>query len=254
MSTGPRIPFSKALQLSEWIASKWRMTEERGCLAVGSLRRKRADIGDLDFIAPLPKDPEQDELHDTIAQSLGIAPKRAPLFTPATSSPMKGRIVKGLNPGFKSLTLMLTGASGAEMQVNIERYHPGPQGNRGWKEMMRTGPDNFGEAILTQWKWVCRTAGTSAPGSVNGFWVNEHGIQVATPTELHAFHMARCLWVRPELRSVDTLCCFDWMHPQAAPEHRLRLDKAMNAMGLVHREQVAEAWDDQRLALAGWKE
>lgn len=254
MSDGPRIPLEKAKAVARWLAEKWSMTEETGCLVVGSVRRERKDCGDLDFIAPLPPDEDHDALYDAIGTSMGLFTNKKGLFGgSATPGCVKGTVVKGFNPMFKSLQLLITGASGAQIPVQIERYTPGPQGNRGWKEIMRTGPAEFGEALLTQWKAICGTMGTPTPGSQKGFWVDENSLEIPTPTELHCFQRARCLWLNPTTRHPDRLLCVDWLRTAAPTEVLLRGQKALNALGLGHAEEAWDEWRMQTVALSTWK-
>lgn len=256
MSDNPfRIPLPEAHRVAAWLMARWSMTEANGCAIVGSIARERPDIGDVDLLAPLPLDPAKDQLYDAIAMGLGIIKPPADLWQGGKPPvpQMTGRVVKGLNPGFKSLALVLTGQSGREVPVNIERYTPGPQGNCGWKQIMRTGPEEFGEALLTQWKRVCGTIGTEARGSDKGFWVDKNGVPVPTPTEKHCFHLARCLWIKPQCRGEGTLLAIDWFHPDSAPELKLRAQQALGALGLMHADQAFEHWKLQTVALAGWK-
>lgn len=254
MSAGHRIPLAQALAAANWLMGKWSMTEDNGCALVGSARRKSPTVGDLDLIAPLPPDDDHDALYDAIGTSMGLLTNKKGLFGgSATPGCVKGTVVKGFNPSFKSLQLRIVGASGKELPVQIERYHPGPSGNRGWKEIMRTGPAEFGEALLVQWKVICRTAGSPTPGSQKGFWVDENSLEIPTPTELHCFQRARCLMLTPETRHPDRLLCIDWLRTDAPTETLLRGQKALNALGLGHTEEAWDEWRLQTVALSTWK-
>lgn len=257
MSTGPRLPLPEARTVANWLLERWAMVGD-DCAIVGSIRRERADIGDIDLLAPLPEtfaDDGKDPLYDTIGTSLGLLKDDAGLFAGSRvpKPALTRRVIKGFNPGFKSLSLVIVGKSGREVPVNVERYVPGKDGNRGWKEVMRTGPEEFGVALLEQWKAVQRTLGTATPGSIDGFFADREGVRQPTPTEAHAFHLARCLWIAPRVRRAGTLLCVDWLRLDTEPEVRLRCEKVMGELGVLSREDCWDSWKEQTLALAGWK-
>lgn len=155
--------------------------------APGSVRRARETVGDLEFTAPaqplggkasLFEAPANDDLHDAIK---------------ATIDKGHGVAGRGLRPHFlaASLTMKMRGEEGTiTVPVQVFRYTPA---NRGWVEIMRTGPDEFGRLFLHEWKQ--RWGGSK--GSVDGHLVGSAGERIGVPTEAHAFDLCGLPWVDP---------------------------------------------------------
>lgn len=201
MSTGERLPLALAVQAAQAIMQSWNMRAP-SCTIVGSVRRRRPDVGDLELLAPLPLDPAKDELCRTIRETL----EANPLFAGDERPPLTGRIVSGLKPGFKeaSLVVELTHKiSGRvyEIPVQVFRYEPGERGNRGWIELMRTGPGDFGKFFLAKWK---KHFGIPKvlPASKDGHLVDLHGIRVPCETEEDCFRKCGMGRIPPEARDM----------------------------------------------------
>lgn len=216
MSDGPRIPLARAVQAAAMVMQLWGMAAP-SCAVVGSVRRRKADVGDLELIAPLPEaacaaafdpfDPQagkveagDDELYRRIFASADGQPD---LFNPSKPPPI-ARAIEGLKPGFRmcSLAVRLSGggvAPAVEIPVQVFRYTPGDKGNRGWCELMRTGPGEFGQQFLVDWKRSFGIQGDNR-ASKDGFLVDPHGVRIPTPTEEDCFRLCRRAFVPPEER------------------------------------------------------
>lgn len=175
---------------------------------VGSIRRGLPDVHDVDLLAPLPRGDEPDDLYARLAALYGDpkADAKRALFAPTPenekSGGVWGRVAKGLAPGFKmmQIVLPLPGSSPEQnkpegwsapfdLKIEIHRYTPGPQGNKGWIQMIRTGPGagkdgeiGWGEMMLIRWKQ--RHEGAK---SQDGWPVYRDGTRHPVPTELEAF-------------------------------------------------------------------
>jgi hypothetical protein len=205
---------------------------------VGSIRRGKTDVGDIDLIAPLPPSTaDGDTLYRRVAECFQTKadpqPGEPALFVPRFTP--FGRVVSGHNPMFREINLevwvkpttddalrRLAGHDGlVRIPASIARYTPD---NRGWLEILRTGSAEFGEAVLQCWKWTCGTLGTNKPGSVNNQLVDSLGVPRRTPTEFHVFQLIGCVWVPPHLRTGPEALCravepFDPAKRRAAMQH-----------------------------------
>lgn len=185
-------------------------------LIAGSLRRELETVGDIELVAPHPGDGEDLTLelitrHFLMpARLVPVAAKAEkevdlwaeapasppPPPVPAAASPKLGHVIKGAKPGFRycQLALPLIGGPRALINVDIFRYDPGPQGNRGWIELIRTGPGEFGKAALARWNR--ETNGYSK----DGYPHLPNGIRVPVPTEADAFRLLKMNPVPPRAR------------------------------------------------------
>lgn len=164
---------------------------------MGSIRRGCASVGDIDLVAPLPAPGARDVLFGAIVQNFQAADKPGFLPRPLIAGAM-GRIEKGDAAGFKYCGLIGTFGD-IELKVQIHRYVDGPRGNRGWIEIMRTGPEEYSHGFLSRWKSVQRIQMVNQ-GSVGGFLVDCRGVVVPTPTEESAFEAAGLRFVAPGQR------------------------------------------------------
>lgn len=203
MSTGPRINITTALNATEILAREWKMTFPV-CEVVGSARRGRLDVGDLDFLAPLPADPKKDDpLYLAILATCVDQPQ--PLF--GEQRPQFTRVVKGFKPGFLCadviVKLRIAGAE-VELPIQINRYTPE---NRGWKQIECTGPREFGIWFLQEWK---RQYGIqSGPASVDGHLVDSYLKRVPVADEHECFLKIRHEFIPPEQRDGFALARMD---------------------------------------------
>lgn len=208
MSTGPRIPLARALAAAQMAMQLWGMTAP-SCAIVGSVRRRKADVGDLELIAPVPEvmsrpidpfhEPEEvTELNDPLFARIAASVRHEPdLFNPNPPPPV-AKAIEGLKPGFLAckLEVRLTAAPAVIVPVQIFRYTPV---NRGWCELMRTGPSDFGQDFLVRWKQRYGIVG-EGKASIEGHLVDSYRRRVPTPTEDDCFRLAGMAFIPPEER------------------------------------------------------
>lgn len=219
MSEGPRLPRSKAISVAEALFAKWDLWAEladrsAACRVVGSVRRRRDEVGDLEIVAPLPVGwqtrkltPADDPLFRRINATMSN-PYRdgsmASLFAePRSDLPgaecVIGTAVRGLKPGFLACSLLLRPWKGIEIPCQVYRYTPD---NRGWLLIERTGPRDFGVWFL--WRWKVRfgipVADETRRASINNHLVDAGGKVVSVATEEEAFRLAGERFVPAEER------------------------------------------------------
>lgn len=200
MSTGTRLPLAMAQDAARALMILWRMPTD-SCMVVGSVRRGREDVGDLEFTARMPVDKNRDELHRAMAGTL----KTDGLFAGEARRTTFGVAVEGFKPGFKYCSVRMTMVRGEEsfdIGVQIHRYSHSDS-NRGWIEIMRTGPAEFGPIFLGRWK---KHHGITheKPASIEGHLVNVAGERVSVPTEAEAFALCGLKYIEPHQR--DAIC------------------------------------------------
>lgn len=200
MSENPdRIPLLKAQEIAIQLRKLWSMGD-RTCLTVGSVRRLEKTVGDLEFTAPLPIDGQDDSLFEIMQETIS---RQGGLWADDKRS-ISGRAVAGFATGFKFCNLLLeipdemiggTAPALFPIKVQIHRYTPSctiagaPQkSNRGWIEVMRTGPKEFNQMFLLRWRsWFHIPEGRD--GSLEGFLRDRDGNPIDTPTEASCFSM-----------------------------------------------------------------
>ncbi|QQS08650.1 MAG: hypothetical protein IPK69_11775 [Phycisphaerales bacterium] len=232
MSDGPRIPLAAAQRAAVTLIDRWGLsTLDRKATSqievVGSVRRLRHEVGDLELVAPLPAGwrsknltPTQDDLFMRINGSMQNpwSDPAAPLFTPAGDSvaveSAVGRAVRGLKPGFLACSLMLTPWDGIDLPCQVYRCTPH---NHGWMMIERTGPTEFGRWFL--WRWKVRfgipLGDPLRPASVQNHLVDTVGRLVDVPTEAEAFRLVGERYIPPHERD-------EFMARQQASREALR--------------------------------
>lgn len=195
MSSGPRLPLARAQDAAKALMTLWHMPTYQ-CMVVGSVRRLRPDVGDLEFVAPLPVDPSRDTLYDAIAPTL----KAEGLFPNPKAVAVA---TEGFKRGFKCCSLLATLADAVtgtrtQIPVQINRYAH-DEGNRGWIEIMRTGPAEFGPYFLGKWKQAFNIQ-RDRQASIDGHLVDAAGDRVRVASEADAFRLCRMPYIEPHLR------------------------------------------------------
>lgn len=197
MSTGVRIDRCIAEAIAARCMGRWAMRE--GCAVVGSIRRRRPHVGDIEIIAPMPVSdgvrPPHDALHTTIAESCA----GEGLFNVDAETPV-GTAIKGLKPMFRYCAIDVFADDHPEggIKVEIHRYDPGPGGNRGLIELIRTGPAEHGQRILAEY---ARMRGGTCPAAEGGYLLAIDGARVPTPSEDDVYRLVGMAWVHPETRT-----------------------------------------------------
>lgn len=240
MSTGVKISRTVALDLVRVLADELGLAldinsvETRWAVG-GSLRRGCDLVGDIDLVCPLPAPGGgagggssgvgggDDRLCGQILRRFVWAPRAGDLFAPPLSGGRLGWIVSGARSGFKCCSLVVV-RMGVEVKVQINRFVPGPMGNRGWTMLRVTGPAEFGPEFLALWKMrrgvgvagrggdaVTRgrgdtgTRGCEVPASDAGYLLDAGGAAVPTPTEERCFELCGIPFIEPARRTVDEL-------------------------------------------------
>lgn len=219
MSAGPRIPLPRAVAAAEAICHKWGMVSSAYAI-VGSVRRRRAEVGDIEIVGPLPSraPPQVDLFGAPSKRARGSADVSAdelyermlPGMLLRNTCPTHGRDylaveTVGFKPGFLECRLMvnlsgvLPGVAGTTpVPVQIFRYSA-CGGNRGWCELMRTGPREFGIGFLVRWK-----AAFGIPrgerASLDGWLIDSKKNRIEVRTEDDCFRLAGMKPVPPEER------------------------------------------------------
>lgn len=200
MSTSPRMPRERAEAAAHCLMKSWGMHAAR-CFIVGSLRRGKPDVGDVDLLAPAPEPNKHDALFEAILET--CEGQNALFGNPAAAK--FTRPIEGLKKGFLACRLVCQlrgvepGADAVEVPVQVFRYTPE---NLGWQLIMRTGPDDFGIWFLTQWKARFGIpTGEEHPASVKGHLVDDRRIVVPVPSEADAFEKCGLVWIPPEQRT-----------------------------------------------------
>jgi hypothetical protein len=214
MSDGPRITLERAEAFVLAIFQRrlgYASIEEaarEGVEVVGSIRRRRPDIGDIEIIAPLPRaaDPEKvQSSEDRLFRELNLCVSNpwvdssGSLFAAAPdTSRAFGTAVRGLKPGFKACSLRLA-AYGVEVGLDVFRYDAL---NAGWVKLCRTGPSEFGQWFLGRWKerQGIPVGDPARKASVDGYLVDARGSVVPVASEEEAFRLIGANVVPPERR------------------------------------------------------
>ncbi len=197
MSEGARLSLEDALAAATCVVNLWGLTTP-DVLLVGSVRRRRPDVGDLEFTCRRPREDESDLLYDRMAPHVRVGG----LFS-ATDEGRVAEAIKGFSKhfGYADLRLDLTNeATGKSLVIRVQIHRWEPDGhNRGWIELMRTGPQAFGIWFLKQWKARWHIPGNKE-ASHEGSLVDAAGNQVAVPTELDCFRRSGIPFIEPDAR------------------------------------------------------
>lgn len=158
MSAGVRLSNEWALGAARVLFERWDM-HPSSCAIVGSVRRRLPEIGDLDLIAPLPELRQRDTLFESIDLTVIKPAAKAALWEIGGREQRFVEVKSGHNRYFKSLSVIAhleaTNERG-ELQtypipVQVSRY---TRDNRGWMELYKTGPREFGVWYLLRWKEI----------------------------------------------------------------------------------------------------
>lgn len=184
-TTETRIPLEVADKIADWLIGQMNPPRMGGIEVVGSIRRRKPDVGDIEFIAPMPaRDDHLFRQLDRILRAEGVM-----FDTPDAI----GERVRGVHEGFKSCSFTVKPPVDLWREyvaVQVYRYTPD---NRGWIEALRTGPMEFGRDVLVP---ALKRAGYQAREGV--IW-SKHG-QMSVRSEQSLFHLLGMKWVEPQDR------------------------------------------------------
>jgi hypothetical protein len=199
MSTGDRIELGAAEAFAGWLFNRWKL-DPAVCFVVGSVRRRRETVGDLEIVLPL-RPADQDPEHASIAATMRGTGPALGLFAPAKPDDKDaiGTALRGLRPGFKACALEIERRQGGTFPVQL--YRAGPEAF-GWLMLMRTGPAEFGEWFLGVWKdrWKIPRGSAEHPASKDGHLVDSAGSVVPVGTEAECFRLAGLAEIGPTER------------------------------------------------------
>lgn len=217
MSDAPRMPYAQAQKVIDFLCCQCGLPLVN-LQPVGSFRRRAREVGDIEFIAPMPAPGKEDALWLALASRFGVEGTEfvidpgmptsdAPMFKPPIP-PTVGRVEKslgtvrkGLARGFRYCGLTLRGRT-MDVPIEFYRYDPGPTGNRGWVELVRTGCADFSHAILTKHKAV-QGIPPDRPGS-DTYLLGANGAEIPTPAEQHVFDLVGIPFIPPIDRTEHT--------------------------------------------------
>lgn len=225
-----RFPHRDLIIIGRWLLGVI-MREPGACWIVGSVRRCdlcRLGAGcdrttkDLDLLIPGPAD-GTDEGFTRLQRIVDLADPEGLL--PGMAPNARGSFIRafsGFKPGFKEVKGEIDlsraerhpsfprdqfddrwweTAGHALLPMQIWRYVPGDQGNMGWCQLIRTGPnteaDPFGQACLRRWKDL------SGGKSDQGFPYDASGKRYFVPTEQAAFELLQMRYLEPHERTAS---------------------------------------------------
>lgn len=170
---------------------------------VGSIRRRAFSVKDIDVLCAMPRG-DSDPLYEAICRHFIQAPapykQGGSLFDAPASAlegPILGKVVRGCKRQFRNCCVEINpvGVSGP-VKIEFWRYDAGPHGNRGWIELIRTGPWEFAKAAVSRWN---RVSGGVA-GDPHVGYPCLRGERVPVPDEATAFKLLDWPYIEPENR------------------------------------------------------
>lgn len=209
------MPIAYAINGAKYVVERLGITEH---LVAGSIRRRVQMVKDIELVVPMPAKGEPDVLLEAIRRQIVVpgyhgeeyaiqVEIQPSLLGPASTRQEKRRrpmienaigvAVKGVKEDFRYCQLRIAGCADPSKFINVDifRYDQGENGNRGWIELIRTGPADFGQKALGRWKQL-------NPGaySQDGYPHRADGVRVAVPTEDFAFQLLEWPWIDPWAR------------------------------------------------------
>ena len=194
-----KIPLKQAQALGRRLIARF-MPEGREDEAhvAGSVRRCKAEVNDIELILPW-HDAADDPVWRTMAPYI-VARRDEGLFSPPDGPrPELAWFddLLGFKAGFLHTTLFCdpavvwpTARDFPAFKVDVYRYTPGPAGNFGSVMLVRTGPAQFGEAVMAWWK----ARGGRSEGN---YFIDAADVKLPQDTEERAFALLGLEWVDP---------------------------------------------------------
>lgn len=171
-------------------------------LVVGSILRRKPEVGDVDLLIPSPAEGAQvDVVHERMQRSV-FEPGEANLFAePHRDEAQHFDPVMGFVPGFKHTRLRCDTEAREGWPAGCEPFHVEvyratleTPSNFGWIQIVRTGPEEHGRAVVAH----IRRMGMKAEG---GYLFDAYGQVQHTPTEQDAYRVLGLRWVEPWMRT-----------------------------------------------------
>jgi hypothetical protein len=190
-------------------------------MPVGSYRRGLPMVGDIELIAPMPGPDDGDPLYERLAAHFydpdvkpeTIRTTQLALFGGAPVeevarlvSPVRrerfGNPGKGFRPGFRyaQVELFLKGGPALSIKLDWFRFDAGNTGNRGWIQLIRTGPWDFGRDCCARWKRISNGGYSTSSEELGGCLHRSDGTRVPVPTETEAFRLLELPYIEPRER------------------------------------------------------
>lgn len=183
-----RIPLGQAESIAAaFIEQFGRGLPAPGLEVVGSIRRRKPEVGDIEILAPAPIIGEGDLLHAALLIQTDF-PQAGTLFGRDNAKPFEH--IKGLWTGFLFAQLF---DRRHNVKIDIFRYYRRPT-NYGLKKLIWTGSAEFSQRVVT----------ALHPGgfrSQDGYVRDSNNQLIETPDEASVFALAGMRYVEPEERS-----------------------------------------------------
>jgi len=206
------------LHVAQAIAAKLLKTlcPDRQGFVVGSVRRNKPEPNDIELLLPW-YDEGDDPVYDRLSVMCGVTDQ---LFGKAGARPMF-KAIRGVVPGFRSCRVRCEASNDdrwparlkvPDFEVDLFRYDRGPDGNLGWMMLLRTGPEDFSNRVLTRYKQQV------GQGSRGGYLLDQAGRPVATPNEYAVFEALGIQYIEPEQRDGARLRSRQHIEPLTAEE------------------------------------
>ncbi len=203
MSEGPRISLETADRITARLFERWQLQPD-WCVVVGSVRRRRPEVGDIELLAPAVSSTVQDSLYERIVATVDNPPAPGSIFSQErpVAADAFCTAERGLKPGFLACSLVVK-AWGGKCTVPVQIYRYTPQ-NLGWMLIERTGPANFGRWFLMRWKHAHNipVGDPRFKASIDNHLVDLDQKVVSVETEELAFRRANLQVIPPEHRDV----------------------------------------------------
>ncbi len=233
MSTGKPIPRDLATKIIAHLRAKLGLyalgpgddDAPLAVMPVGSYRRGLPTVGDIELIAPMPK--EGDPLHDRLAAHF-YDPTAKPETTRTTqlalfggapaeeiaalAGPPRGERFGNPGPGLRprfgyaqvELFLKLPQPNPPYIKLDWFRFDAGPNGNRGWVQLIRTGPWDFSRDCCARWKRITNGGYSTSGDDLGGCLYRAGGTRVPVPDEATAFELLELPYIEPRERRSGT--------------------------------------------------
>lgn len=198
MSQGQPMPWADAKVTADRLVEALRPGAERIEIA-GSIRRRKAEVHDIEIVAMALLDARPDGLFGTTAVNL-LEERIAALMANGNLAPRMvenhradGHVDVGqkLGPAFKALI--------TPRGIAVDLFVVRSPASWGCIYALRTGPGDWNTRLVTE----CKAIGRKVEGGQVWRWAGSAWVTVPTPEEADFFRELGQAWVEPEERSVE---------------------------------------------------